>query len=173
MVDQFQFFMDKANIDFTVNLETMVAEILKARELSLAVAESITGGLLSERLTALPGSSSFFMGGVVCYSPRAKIIQTGIDPKIISEHGLVSEETALGLARGIRKRLLTDIGVSITGVAGPEPHGNMPVGTVFVAVATEQRDIVKEYDLAGDRAEIRRKSAQAAIGILGNLFKEE
>ncbi|MDR2432013.1 MAG: CinA family protein [Candidatus Margulisbacteria bacterium] len=166
MAEQFQSFMDRANLEFTAGLEQRLYETLRAQKITIAVAESLTGGLVSKMLTAQPGSSAYFVGGAVCYSPQAKIIQTGIAPKIIAEHGLVSEQAALGLARGIAARLFARIGLGITGVAGPEAHGGRPVGTVFVAVADKERDIVKEFSFEGSRENIRAKAAQAALGVV-------
>lgn len=172
MAEQFQFFMDRADIDFAKNLEQRVAETLKDKKISIAVAESLTGGLVSKMLTTIPGSSEYFIGGAVCYTPRAKIIQTGIDPKIIAEHGIVSEQTATGLARGIRQRLFTTIGVGVTGVAGPEAHGGRAAGTVFVALSDKGRDIVKEFSFDGGREEIQKKAAQAVLGVIWMYVQE-
>ena len=173
MVEQFQAFMDRASLALSANLEQLVHDALQARGVTLAVAESLTGGRLSGMLTSQPGSSEYFVGGVVCYTPRAKIIQTGIDPKTIAEHGLVSEQTALGLARGIAQRLFTQIGLGITGAAGPEAHGGRPVGTVFIAVADKAREIVKEFAFEGGREDIQKKAAQAALGMLWLYLKDK
>ena len=165
-MSEFQFFMDRAQRDFSRSLEAKVVTLLRDKGYTIAVAESVTGGLVSRIFTNMPGSSAYFIGGAVCYSPRAKIIQTGIEPKIIAEHGIVSEETAIGLARGIRQRLVTTLGLGITGVAGPEAHGGRPVGTVFIAVADKHGDSVKEFVFEGDRAEIQQRAAEAAFGML-------
>ncbi|MDR1998112.1 MAG: CinA family protein [Candidatus Margulisbacteria bacterium] len=170
--EQFQFFMDRANLEFDASLEQRIYNTLREKKSSLAVAESLTGGLLSRMLTSQPGSSEYFVGGAVCYTPQAKIIQTGIAPKTIAEHGLVSEQAALGLARGISRRLYTQIGLGVTGVAGPEAHGGRPVGTVFVAVVDKERDIVKEFALEGSREEIQKKAAQAALSVLWLYLKD-
>lgn len=158
--------MDRAQREFSHSLEQKVVDMLRERSYTIAVAESVTGGLLSRILTSLPGSSAYFIGSAVCYSPRAKIIQTGIDPKLIAEHGIVSEETAIGLARGIRQRLVTTLGLGVTGVAGPDSHGGRPVGTVFIALSDKTGDMVKEFLFDGDRAEIQQRAAEAAFGML-------
>lgn len=165
-MSEFQFFMDRAEREFSRSLEQKVVAMLREKGYTIAVAESITGGLISHILTSIPGSSAYFVGGAVCYSPRAKIIQTGIEPKIIAEHGIVSEETAIGLARGIRQRLVTTLGLGVTGVAGPEAHGGRPVGTVFIALSDKKGDMVKEFLFDGDRAEIQQRAAEAAFGML-------
>lgn len=171
-VEQFQFFMDRASLEFDSSLEQRVYDTLKEKKISLSVAESLTGGLLSKMLTSQPGSSEYFVGGAVCYTPRAKIVQTGIDPKIIAEYGLVSEKTALGLARGISQRLFTQMGLGITGVAGPTAHGGRKVGTVFVAVVDKEREIVKEFVFEGSREDIQKKAAQAALGVIWLYLKD-
>jgi len=164
--------MDKASLEFDANLEQRVYDALKEKKISLSVAESLTGGLLSKMLTSQPGSSEYFVGGVVCYTPRAKIVQTGIDPKTIAEYGLVSEQTALGLARGISQRLFTQMGLGITGAAGPTAHGGRQVGTVFTAVVDKDREIVKEFSFTGSRDDVRKKAAQAALGVLWLYLKD-
>ncbi|GBR77558.1 competence-damaged protein CinA [Candidatus Termititenax dinenymphae] len=173
MAEQFQQFMNRASIEFSANLEQRVYETLKQHKILIAVAESLTGGLISSMLTSWPGSSEYFVGGAVCYTPRAKIIQTGIDPKVIAEYGIVSGGTALGLARGISQRLFTQLGLGITGVAGPEVHGGRKVGTVFIGLVDKEREIVKEFSLDGSREEIQRKSAEAALGVLWLYLKDK
>ena len=165
--------MDRAGLEFDANLEQRVCETLRTRQILLAVAESCTGGLVSKMLTSQPGSSDYFVGGAVCYTARAKIIQTGIDPKIIAEHGLVSEAAALGLARGISKRLFAQVGLGVTGAAGPEAHGGRKVGTVFIGLVDNEREIVKEFVFDGGREEIQKKAAQAALGMLWLYLKDK
>ncbi|MDR1452845.1 MAG: CinA family protein [Candidatus Margulisbacteria bacterium] len=173
MVEQFQQFMDRAGLEFDANLERRVCETLRQRKILLAVAESCTGGLVSRMLTSQAGSSEYFVGGAVCYTPRAKVIQTGIDPKIIAKHGLVSEQTALGLARGITKRLFAQVGLGITGAAGPRAHAGRPVGTIFIGLVDKEREIVKEFAFDGGREEIQKKAAQAALGMLWLYLKDK
>ncbi|MDR1113865.1 MAG: CinA family protein [Candidatus Margulisbacteria bacterium] len=173
MVEQFQHFMHRAGLEFDTNLEQRVCETLRQRKILLAVAESCTGGLVSRMLTSQAGSSEYFVGGAVCYTARAKVIQTGIDPKTIAEYGLVSEQTALGLARGIAKRLFAQLGLGLTGVAGPGAHGGRPVGTVFVGLIDKEREIVKEFAFDGGREEIQKKAAQAALGMLWLYLKDK
>lgn len=169
---EFQFYLDKANIEFDKDLEIKVAQLLRLNKKTLAVAESVTGGLISEKLTRVAGSSDYFVGGVTCYHVRAKIILTGIEPKIIAKYGLVSEETAAGLARGIRQKLHADLGLGITGVAGPQPHDGKPVGTIFIALADQEKERVQQFLFEGSREDIREKAARAALKIASLYFEK-
>lgn len=143
-----------------------IADLLKKNNQTVAVAESLTGGLISSKLTQVPGSSEFFIGGIICYHTRIKVIQVGVSASLISKHGEVSKEVAVALAEEIRKRFRTDIGISSTGVAGPKPVPPAPVGKVFIAVSSSRKSEWKELNLQGTRGEIRNKTAQAALGLL-------
>lgn len=144
-----------------------VCELLRQSRMSIAVAESLTGGLISERLTTLAGSTDYFVGGVVCYSNRSKVTEVGVPAKVIAEHGAVSKETVLSLAENIRKRLKADIGLAATGYAGPGTGGEKgPVGLTYIAVASSHGSEWKELNLSGSRGEIREQAAQAALGLL-------
>ncbi len=171
-MDQFQFYLDKANIEFDKDLELKVGNLLKLNKLTIAVAESVTGGLISEKLTQQPGSSVYFVGGVACYHVRAKVLLTGIEPKIIAQNGLVSEETAAGLARGIRQKLHTNLGLGVTGVAGPEPHDGKPVGTVYIALSDEEKERVQHFVFEGSRSDIREKAALVALKMVALYFEK-
>src|SRR5262245_17600807 len=119
-----------------LGLEAVVAELLKAHHLTIATAESCSGGLLSSRLTDIPGSSAYMQQGVVCYSNESKTALAGVPPALIEEHGAVSEPVAKAMAAGIRGRASTDVGVGITGIAGPGGGTpEKPVGTVAIAVS--------------------------------------
>ncbi|MFH1387401.1 MAG: nicotinamide-nucleotide amidohydrolase family protein [bacterium] len=146
--------------------DEQVAEILGSTKQTVSVAESVTSGLVSSRLTALPGSSDYFIGGIVCYSPRIKVTQVGVPAAVISQYGVVSKETAISMAEEIRKRFRTDIGLAVTGVAGPEPLPPAPVGRVYIALSAQNVVEWKELGLMGTRAEIREKAAQACLGLL-------
>jgi PncC family amidohydrolase len=143
-----------------------IAELLQKNKQTVAVAESITGGLISSRLTSVAGSSEYFIGGIVCYHSRIKVIQVGVPASLISQHGVVSKEVAIAMAEEIRKRFRTDIGISSTGAAGPKPLPPAPVGRVYVALASNKGTEYKELTLQGGRNEIRTKAAQAALGLL-------
>jgi nicotinamide-nucleotide amidase len=117
-------------------LESVVGDLLVARNATLSTAESCTGGMLSSRITDVAGSSRYFMGGGVCYTAEAKTAIAGVDPQLIKAHGEVSEEVAIALAKGIRQRFDTTWGAAITGIAGPGGGSEAkPVGTVHIAVA--------------------------------------
>lgn len=146
--------------------DTQIADSLKKSKQTVAVAESITGGLISSRLTKISGSSEYFIGGLVCYHPRIKVTQAGISASLISKHGIASKEVAVALAEEIRKKFRTDIGISSTGVAGPGPLPPAPVGRIHIALSSNKGTEWKELNLQGTRSEIRRKAAQAALGLL-------
>ncbi len=146
--------------------DDQVTSSLKERKLTIAVAESLTGGLISARLTTVPGSSDYFVGGIVCYSNLTKVMEVSVPPSLISKHGPVSKEVAIAMAEGVKKRLKTDLGLAATGVAGPTPLPPVPVGKVFIALASEKETEWKELNLKGERSEIRDKAAQAALGLL-------
>jgi nicotinamide-nucleotide amidase len=149
------------------SLEEIVGMYLVMRQKTLAVAESCTGGLLSERLTQIPGSSNYYLGGAVCYSNELKTRLAGVPPNLIEENGAVSKPVALALAEGIRKRTGASIGVGITGIAGPGgSSAEKPVGQVFIALADERGTQVREFRFPGDRERIRFWSTQAALEML-------
>ena len=143
-----------------------IADLLKKSKQTVSVAESVTGGLISSRLTSAAGSSDFFIGGIVCYHPRIKVIQLGVPASLINQHGIVSKEVSIALAEGIRNRFKTDIGLASTGAAGPDPLPPAPVGKVYIALSSNTGTEWKELNLQGTRAEIRKKTAQATLGLL-------
>ena len=129
----------------------------------MAVAESLTGGLLGAALTARPGSSSTYRGGVVVYATDLKQSLAGVPAQVLAEHGAVSEQTALALARGAGDRLGADWGLAVTGVAGPDEQEGQPVGTVFVGVAGPSGDHVKRLRVPGDRERVRTITVTQAL----------
>jgi PncC family amidohydrolase len=133
----------------------------------LAVAESCTGGGLAATITDLPGVSSFFLGGIVSYADEVKQNLLGVPASVLLEHGAVSEPTARAMASGVRTRLGADVGVAITGIAGPGGATAVkPVGLVYIAVETPAATRVRHDVWAGDRAAVRRRSVEAAIDLL-------
>lgn len=146
--------------------DKQIADLLKKSKQTVAVAESLTGGLISSHLTTTGGSSDFFIGGLVCYHPRIKVVNAGVPAALISQAGAVSKEVAVALAENIRTKFKADIGLSSTGVAGPQPTPPAPVGQVFIALAIQGKTEWKELNFQGTRSEIRRKAAQAALGLL-------
>lgn len=150
-------------------LESVVGDLLRAGGTTLAAAESCTGGLLSERITAVPGSSDYFLGGVVTYSNELKTKLAGVPAELIASHGAVSEPVARAMAEGVRRELGSDWGVGITGVAGPGGGSEAkPVGTVHIAVAGPGAGPVEHRHLRfpGDRQRVRIFSAQIALEML-------
>ena len=148
-------------------LEQVVAEILTSNHATVAAAESCTGGLFAERLTRIPGSSNYFLGGVVCYRNELKTAWAGVPSEVIAAKGAVSSEVAAALAHGIRRHVGTTLGVGITGIAGPGGGSEeKPVGTVHIALAFS--DGVKErlVHLPGDREAIRFYASQIALDMV-------
>ena len=144
-----------------------VAALLKQEKKTVAVAESLTGGLISALLTSQPGSSDYFVGGIVCYSPRVKVMEVGVPASLIARQGTVSEEVALAMAEGIRKKFHAGIGLAATGVSGPATVSPpKPVGLTYVALSSLKGTEMKKLELQGTRSEIREKAAQAALGLL-------
>ncbi len=149
------------------SLEVIVGTLLTAKKQTLAVAESCTGGLLTHRLTNVPGSSEYLVGGVVAYAYEAKVATLGVTWETLNHYGAVSEQTARAMARGARERLGSTLGLSITGIAGP--GGGMPgkpVGLTYVALVGDTADIVERHVWHGNRIENKEQSAKAALLLL-------
>jgi nicotinamide-nucleotide amidase len=148
-------------------LEIVVGEMLRDRKLTIAVAESCTGGLLTSRLTDVPGSSAYVDRGVVCYSNDAKIELLGVPAETIREHGAVSEPVASAMADGIRQRARTNVGIGVTGIAGPGGGTDRkPVGTVSIAVAADDGADVRTFQFLGGRDMVKFQASQTAMNIL-------
>jgi nicotinamide-nucleotide amidase len=148
-------------------MEEVVGLKLTLGGYTLAVAESCTGGLLAQRITEVPGSSKYFIEGVVAYANDAKTRTLGVEPMLLLEHGAVSGPVAEAMAEGIRRRAGTDFGLSITGIAGPGGGTEeKPVGTVFIALAGDLKTEHRRLKLPGDRQLIRWRASQAALEFL-------
>jgi nicotinamide-nucleotide amidase len=148
-------------------LAQQVGEQLRRQGHSLAVAESCTGGLLGGALTDVPGSSAYFLGGVISYADRVKMDQLQVPAATLRQYGAVSEQTAAAMATGVRQLLQADIGVSITGVAGPEAEGAKPVGLTFIGIdAPTLTTATHRFQWSGDRWDNRRRSVIAALELL-------
>jgi nicotinamide-nucleotide amidase len=149
-------------------LEAVVGRGLRARGWRIAAAESCTGGGLLSRLTDIPGSSAYVIGGVVAYDNTVKVADLGVPASTLETHGAVSEPVALAMAEGVRVRLSADVGVAITGIAGPDGgSAEKPVGTVVIAIAVIGRaPAVRTYLFLGDRAMIRTQSVVAALDLV-------
>jgi len=148
-------------------MEEVIGRRLTVAGFTLAVAESCTGGLIAERLTRVPGSSAYFLEGVVTYSNEAKTRLVGVDKKIIKEFGAVSSQVARDMARGVRHHAKTDFGLAVTGIAGPGGGTEeKPVGLVYIALADDAHTEHKRLMLPGDRELIRWRASQAALDML-------
>lgn len=146
------------------SLESRIGELLRERGLKLATAESCTGGLIAHRITNIPGSSDYFLGGVVAYAYEAKVAQLGVSWETLQAYGAVSRETVVEMARGARRTLEADLVVSVTGIAGP--GGGLPekpVGTTWIGLSTPEGEWARRFVWDGDRAQNKAYSAQAAL----------
>ena len=151
----------------TESLEVRVGTILKERKLKLALAESCTGGLVGDRITDVPGSSDYYWGGVVAYAYEAKVALLGVSWDTLNSRGAVSRETVLQMARGTRQALSTDIGVSVSGIAGPGGGTDeKPVGTTWIALVADDGEWAKMFRFSGDRVENKASAAEAALQFL-------
>jgi len=148
-------------------LEEVLGLILKKKKLTLGLAESCTGGLIGDRITNIPGSSQYFMGGIAAYSNRIKEKMLGVKPQTLLKHGAVSPETVREMALGIRKIFKSDIGLSISGIAGPDGGSALkPVGLVFIGIAGPKGIKVIEKRFLGPRRQIKEMAAQTALNEL-------
>jgi nicotinamide-nucleotide amidase len=155
------------------SLEEVVGIYLVMKQKTLSIAESCTGGLLSERLTRIPGSSNFFLGGAVCYSDELKSKLVGVPASLIEKHGAVSQPVAQALAEGIRRRTAASFGLAITGIAGPGGgSAEKPVGMVFIALADGQSTTVREFRFPGNRERIRYWASQAALELIRRKVRD-
>ncbi|PCG84332.1 damage-inducible protein CinA [Streptomyces sp. WZ.A104] len=150
-----------------------VLRLLAEHGRTLAVAESLTGGLVAAELTAVPGASRSFRGSVTAYATGLKREVLGVDGGLLAERGAVDPEVARQMAAGVRRVLGADWGISTTGVAGPEPQDGQPVGTVYVAVAGPSGiEKVSALRLNGERADIRRESVRSVLELLASELGE-
>ena len=148
-------------------LEQVVGDLLREHKMTIAVAESCTGGLLASRLTDVPGSSEYVDRGVVCYSNRSKTELAGVPEALILEHGAVSEPVAQAMAEGIRSRAGTNVGIGITGIAGPGGGSpEKPVGTVALAVVVDEDVRVRTFQFVGGREMVKFQAAQSALNMI-------
>jgi nicotinamide-nucleotide amidase len=150
------------------DLEEAVVKLLTERKQTLAVAESCTGGYLAHRITNVPGASAVLLAGYVAYSNEAKAAMLGIEPRLISEHGAVSKQVALAMAEGARLNSKTDFALATTGIAGPSGGtADKPVGTVFIALAANDRPVsVQKRFFPDDRPTFKELATQAALEML-------
>lgn len=153
-------------------LEDLVAERLAEKDLTIALAESCTGGLISHRMTNISGISQYLERGIVSYSNQAKIENLGVDPEILRECGAVSSQTALAMAEGVRTISKTNLGLAVTGIAGPTGGSeSKPVGLVYIALATDDGASWEKYNFSGNREAIKKRAAQMALNMVKNYLE--
>lgn len=148
-------------------LENMIGDLLRARGLKLATAESCTGGLIASRITDVAGSSDYFVGGVSAYAYEAKVALLGVSWDTLKAHGAVSRETVLEMARGARKNLSADVAISVSGIAGP--GGGMPgkpVGTTWIGLSASDGEWARLFQFDGDRIQNKSSAVDAALQFL-------
>ncbi len=150
-----------------MKLEKVIGDYLGKRGLTLSIAESCTGGLVCDRITNIPGSSDYFMGGMVTYSNESKAEHLRIPLNYIKRYGAVSSQVARSMAKGVRKAFGTNFGLSTTGVAGPTGGTKRsPIGRVFIGLTDGRRTWVKKLDLKGSRREIKKEAAERSLEFL-------
>ena len=153
--------------DSSKDIENIIGDLLKEKKLTLSTAESCTGGLIADRLTNIPGSSAFFQGGIIAYSNDVKISDLGVSEKILNKKGAVSSDVAKDMAKGIRQKYNTNIGLSTTGIAGPEGGSiDKPVGLVYIGLSTEDREESFKFNFSISRKKNKLMFSQGALNIL-------
>jgi PncC family amidohydrolase len=154
-------------------IETVIGQALRRRGWTLALAESCTGGLLGHRITNIPGSSDYFLGGVIAYAYEAKERLLDVGHNTLYEHGAVSRETALEMARGARSALGADVGLSVTGIAGPGGGlPDKPVGLTWIAVSMREGEWAERHLFEGDRHSNKVQSVEMAMRLLQKILEE-
>ena len=154
------------------SLEVQIGKLLTRGGLTLAAAESCTGGLVSHRITNVPGSSDYFLGGIVAYSNQTKMALLGVLRETLDSHGAVSEETVLEMAAGVRQALRADIGIAVSGIAGPGgATPNKPVGLVWFGLSAGDASQARKYIFPGDRLAVKEQSAQAALQLVMDYLR--
>jgi nicotinamide-nucleotide amidase len=166
-LEEYVFSRDPASI------EEIVLSLCRERGLTLATAESCTGGLVSARLTSVPGSSDVFLGGIVSYANEVKASVLGVPEEVLRRHGAVSAEVAAAMAAGARARLGADLAVAVTGIAGPGGGTpEKPVGLVYVHASGPSRERAADFTAPGDRETVRGRAAVAALHLVRRLVTE-
>ncbi len=157
-----------------MNTEALIGKLLRQRGMKLAVAESCTGGLVSHRITDVPGSSTYYEGAIVAYSYAAKEKHLAVQHNTLYSWGAVSEQTALEMAQGVRQAFECEIGLAVTGIAGPDGGTeDKPVGLVYIALATPEGTWVERHVWSGNRWENKASSAEAALDLLRRYLEGE
>ena len=148
-------------------IEALIGKLFSQQKLRLAVAESCTGGLVCHRITNVAGSSNYFMGGVVSYSNEAKMNLLGVSPESLEQHGEVSQETVEQMARGVRTLFGVDVGMGISGIAGPGgATPGKPVGLTWIGISTAEGEKAWQFTWQGDRLAVKEQTAEKALQLL-------
>ncbi|PID72971.1 MAG: damage-inducible protein CinA, partial [Desulfobacterales bacterium] len=156
------------------SMEKIVGALLTKQNLRLAVAESCTGGLICKKLTETAGSSNYLLGGVVSYSNSLKNIYLGVKTESLENYGAVSRQVAEEMAVGVRKKTRADIGLAVTGIAGPGGGiPEKPVGTVYIAIATKDENWVSKFHFEGNRNQVREITAQSGLNLIRNYLLQQ
>ncbi|TWT28217.1 competence/damage-inducible protein A [Planomicrobium sp. CPCC 101110] len=145
------------------SLASKTVELLKEQSKTISAAESLTAGLFQSELASVPGASAVLAGGVIAYNEEMKIEHLGLPQELLKEYGVVSEQTAVAMAEGVRERFQTDISVSLTGAAGPDAHGDQPAGTVWIGIATAEETTAYRLQLSGMRNTNRLRAVKLAL----------
>ena len=145
-------------------MKNRLSDILILKSLTISTAESCTGGLIGHLITSIPGSSKYFMGGIISYSNQAKCNLLGVSPDTLEQYGAVSEQTAKEMAMGVKEKFRSDIGISVTGIAGPDGGSiEKPVGTVYMGFVFDNEPLAIKYIFKGNRSEIKQQTAETAL----------
>ena len=145
-------------------MEAIVGDLLKERNMTISVAESCTGGLIGHRLTSIPGSSLYFERGIIVYSNRSKVEMLGVNKQTIDSYGAVSDQTVREMAQGIKKTAKTDMGLAVTGIAGPSGGAeDKPVGTVFIGLSVDGKILSGQYRFSGERDKVKLTTSEMAL----------
>lgn len=155
------------------DLAARIVGLLGQRQQTVAVAESLTGGLLGAAITTVPGASVVFRGGVIAYATDLKAQLLGVSAALLAARGAVDPDVAGAMAEGVRDRLGAAVGVATTGVAGPDPADGKPPGTVHIAVSAGSGPVIRTLALAGTRDEIRRDTVEGSLRLLWDVLREE
>lgn len=157
-------------IDLIMNTAESLVKLLRERGETLSVAESITGGALSKAITDCEGASHIFLGGVIAYSVESKLHDLDVPKSVIDQYGVYSQQTAISMAEGVKRRFGSDWAIATTGVAGPGQSHGVPAGSVWIAISGAEVDEVNPICLIGDRAAIRNGAVESALTALARIL---
>jgi nicotinamide-nucleotide amidase len=147
-----------------------IVQLLRERNETITCAESITGGALTSELVSIPGASHVLKGSIIAYSTEVKVSELKVEPSLIQEFGVVSEEVALAMARGVKAKFAAEWAISLTGVAGPGASHGIPAGTVWLALLGPALQETVKLELMGEREMVRRGAVESALGVLERIL---